>query len=61
LSSAAWQQRTAESRKKELDRQVQLARDYAEGQIYRAMTPADRQKRMQEGRARQQVKPLPVP
>lgn len=61
LSSPAWNQRTAEARKKELDRQVQLARDYAEGQIYRGLTTEERQKRMKEGRARQQVKPLPVP
>ena len=61
INSASWMTRSADARKKTLEQQLQAARDYAESQVYGKLDPADRQRRMQEGRARQQVKPLPAP
>jgi hypothetical protein len=53
-----WQTTPIAGRKAALERAVQAARDYAETQVYRRMDPADRQRRMEEGRKAKEPVPL---
>jgi soluble lytic murein transglycosylase-like protein len=59
LAQPGWAARSIDSRNKVLEVQVKAAREYAEGQIYRAMKPEDRQARMAAGREALKVKPKP--
>lgn len=62
VTDPAWERRTLDGRKTALEAQMKAARAYAESQVYGKMAPEDRQRRMQEGRTKQQtIKPLPMP